>query len=221
MRLTYLISTAIILSTSAFAQMPKEIPDAKAKAILDELSKKTKTFTTVKAEFEIITTGADGKQKDKTTGTMWHKGNKYKLEIKGQTIFCDGKTQWTYIKDDNEVQINDAPDPAKDDKISPSNIFTIWEKNFKYFFDKEEVQNGATVQIVKLIPLEPGKKPYHTVKLFIDKVKNQIISVKVMNKDGNVTTINVKSFTPNADMPDATFTFNKKDYPGVTETDLR
>src|SRR5437762_10481098 len=115
MRRFILINTAIVLSTACFAQMPKEVPDAKAKAILDELSKKTKTFTTVKAEFEIITTDATGKVKDKTTGTMWHKGSKYKLEIKGQTIFCDGKTQWTYIKDDNEVQINDAPDPAKND----------------------------------------------------------------------------------------------------------
>ena len=221
MRRFILINSAIVLSISSFAQMPKEVPDAKAKAILDELSKKTKTYTTVKAEFEIITTGADGKQKDKTSGTMWHKGNKYKLEIKGQIIFCDGKTQWTYIKDDNEVQINDAPDPAKNDNINPSNIFTIYEKNFKYFFEKEEIQNGATIQIVKLIPLEPGKKPYHTVKLYIDKTKNQIISVKVMNKDGNVTTINVKTFITNTDMPDTNFVFNKKDYPGVTETDLR
>src|ERR1043166_2865141 len=107
--------------TFAFAQMPKDVPDAKAKGILDDLSKKTKSYTSIKAEFNIVTAGPDKKVKDNTSGAMQHKGNKYKLEIKGQTIFCDGKTQWTYIKDDNTVQINDAPDPNKSDNINPSN----------------------------------------------------------------------------------------------------
>lgn len=221
MKRLILLSAMAFLSAASHAQMPKEVPDAKAKEILDEVSKKTKSYTSIKAEFTITSAGPDGKTKDNTSGTMQHKGNKYKLEIKGQTIYCDGKTQWTYIKDDNEVQINDAPDPNKSDNINPANIFTIYEKGFKYKFDKEEMQNGVTVEIVNLYPLDPGKKPYHTVKLTIDKVKKQIIAVKIFNKDGNTTTINVKSFIPNMDMPDATFIFNKKDFPGVTETDLR
>ena len=211
----------LITSLNGYAQMPKDVPDAKAKGILDDVSKKTKAYSTIKAEFNIVTAGPDGKAKDNTAGTMWHKGNKYKLEIKGQTIFCDGKTQWTYIKEDNEVQVSDAPDPAKSDNINPANIFTIYEKDFKYKFIKEEVLDGAAVYQIDIYPLVPGKKPYHTVKLTIDKIKLQIIKVKVMNKDGNTTTINVKSFTANADMPDATFIFSKADHPGVIETDLR
>jgi outer membrane lipoprotein-sorting protein len=211
----------VLLGGALFAQMPKDVPDAKAKAILDELSKKTKGYTTIKAEFTMVTTDPKGKTTDNTTGTMLHKGDKFKLSIKGQVIFCDAKTQWTYNKDDQETLVQCPPDAKKGDNINPSNIFTIYEKGFKYKFEKEEVQNGVTVEIVNLYPLEPGKKPYHTVKLTIDKAKNQIISVKIMNKDGNTTTITVKSFTPNSDMPDPTFVYKESDYPGVTVTDLR
>lgn len=222
MKRLFLISNIIALTGFAsYAQMPKETLDTKAKAILDGVSKKTKSYTTIKAEFNIVTTGPDGKTKDNIAGTMLHKDNKYKLDVKGQTIFCDGKVQTTYIKEDNTAQINDAPDPSKSDNINPANIFTIYEKGFKYKFEKEEVQNGVTMQIVDLYPLEPGKKPYHTVRLTIDKVKQQIVGVKVMNKDGNNTTITVKSFTPNIEMPDASFIFNKADYPGVSIEDLR
>ena len=221
MKPLFALSFASILGLNCIAQMPKDLPDAKAKGILDELSKKTKAYTTIKAEFSIVTTDPKGATKDNTSGTMYHKSNKYKLEVKGQTIYCDGTTQWTYIKEDNMVQINDAPDPSKSENINPANIFTIYEKGFKYKFDKEEVQNGISVYVVNLYPLEPGKRPYHTVRLTIDKVKMQVLQVKVMNKDGNNTTISVKSFTPNADMPDATFVFNKAEHKGVTEEDLR
>ena len=216
-----ILGLSLVGTISAFAQMPPDVPDAKAKSILDEVSKKTKSYTTIKAEFVITTVDAKGKTTDNTNGTMWHKGCKYKLELKGQTVYCDCKTQWTYIKDDNTVQVNDAPDPNKSDNINPSNIFTIYEKNFKYKFEKEEVQNGVAVYIVNLYPLTPGKKPYHTVKLTIDKAKSQIISVKVMNKDQTSTTINVKSFTPNTDMPDTSFQWNPNDHPGVELEDLR
>lgn len=211
----------ISLSFSAFGQMPKETVDTKAKGILDELSAKTKTYTSIKAEFSSVVENKDKKATENVTGSLQTKGNKYKLEFKGQTIISDGKTQWTYIKESNEVQINNAPDPNSTDNINPLNIFTIYEKGFKFKYDKEDVVNGAAVHIINLYPLDPGKKNYHTVKLTIDKAKKQIIGVKIMMKNGGTNTITLKSFTPNAEMPEADFSFNKANYKGVEVIDLR
>ena len=72
-----------------------------------------------------------------------------------------------------------------------------------------------------LFPLAPDKKSYHTIKLTIDKIKKQILSVKIINKNGTSTTITVKTFTPNSEMADEIFTFNKADYKGVEVVDLR
>lgn len=221
------ITTGILIcgATLLFAQQPKEVVDAKAKAILDEVAAKTKSYTSIKAEFSSATekqvTNTESKVTETQTGTLHLKGEKYKLEIKGQVIFCDSKTQWTYIKESNEVQVNNAPDPKATENINPVNIFTIYEKGYKYKYEKEEVLNGVKVDVVDLFPLVPEKKSYHTIKLTIDKVKKQIVSVKILNKNGTSNTITVKTFIANAEMADAMFTFNKADYKGVEVVDLR
>ena len=211
------------LTVSSFAQqMPKETVDTKAKAILDELSKKTKAYTSIKAEFGIVVTGADKKEKENSSGALSLKGTKYKLDVKGQSIYCDGKNQWTYIPESKEVQINCAPDPNKTESISPVNIFTLYEKGFKSVYFSEETVGTAKCDVIDLYPLDPKGKKYHRVTLYIDKTKKQIVQVKIFSKtDQSVTTITVKSFTANSEMPDTTFTFDIKKFPGTEEVDLR
>lgn len=215
----------ILMSSFLFAQQPKEVVDAKAKAILDEVAKQTKTYTSIKTEFTSVMEKQESNTKSAVTetqsGSIQLKGTKYKLEFKGQTIFCDSKTQWTYIKESNEVQINNAPDPNATDNINPVNIFTLYEKGYKYKYEKEDVVNGAKVDIINLYPTEPDKKSYHTIRLTIDKAKKQIIAVKMLNKNGTSNTITVKNFTTNTEMADTMFTFNKADYKGVEVVDLR
>ncbi len=221
-----LIASFILCSVLfSYAQQPKEAVDAKAKAILDEVAAKTKTYTTIKAEFSTVTekqaTNTTTKVTESQSGTLSLKGSKYKLEFKGQTIFCDGKTLWTYIKESNEVQVNHAPDPKATDNINPVNIFTLYEKGYKFKYEKEEVVNGVKFDIINLYPLDPDKKSYHTIRLTIDRAKKQITAVKIMNKNGTSNTITVKSFTTNSEMADTLFTFNKADYKGVEVVDLR
>lgn len=228
MKLFQIIPITCVLLFACFlanAQMPKEVVDAKAKAILDEVAKQTKTYTTIKADFTAVTEKKESNTKtavtETQTGTLQLKDTKYKLEFKGQTIFCDGKTQWTYIKESNEVQIDNAPDPNGTNDINPVNIFTLYEKGYKYKYEKEDVLNGAKVDVINLYPLDADKKSFHTIQLSIDKQKKQIVSAKIMNKNGTSNTITVKNFTTNTDMPDTLFAFNKADYKGVVVVDLR
>jgi outer membrane lipoprotein-sorting protein len=209
-KLTIIALVAIGSITSLTAQN-----DPKAKAILDELSKKTKAYTSIKAEFSFTVEKKD-KTKDTQVGKIEVKGAKYKLIIPGHEIYCDGKTIWDYIKDANEVQVKDV-EVGGDENLNPSNIFTIYEKGYKYKFDSED----ATKQIVSLFPENPDKKKFHTVKLIIDKVKKQITQVKMMMKDGSTHTYEIKSFATNTDMPDTNFVFNAKAHPGISVEDLR
>jgi outer membrane lipoprotein carrier protein len=187
----------------------KEPVDEKAKAILDELSKKTKAYTSIKAEFSYTLDNPQEKVTETQKGSIALKGNKYKLSIAGQEIVCDGKTLWTYMKDVGEVQIDNAPDPNKEDNtFSPTTIFTVYEKGFKFKFDKEETKNGKVMQIINLYPIKANEKPYHTVKLFVDKNVREITSVIVLNKDGNKYTYNLTKFETNLPMSDSDFVFD-------------
>nr|MBA3971255.1 outer membrane lipoprotein carrier protein LolA [Bacteroidota bacterium] len=131
-------------------------------------------------------------------------------------IYCDGKTVWDYIKDANEVQIKDI-EIGSEDAVTPTNIFTIYEKGFKYKFESED----ATNQVISLFPTNPDKKKFHTIKLYIDKAKKQISSVKMFMKDGTSQTYTIKTFVGSAVIPDTDFVFDTKAHKGVSIEDLR
>lgn len=228
-------AATVALPASAFAQTAKTGPDydPKAKTILDGVSATAKAYTSITATFT-ISTEKPGGVKESKTGTVILKGNMYKITLDSKNsqgkaykeeYYNDGTTMWTYNGNDNECQIDNAPDPAKkanDNQISPTEIFTFHEKGFKYKFMKEETQaGGKVVQLIDLYPENPDKKPYHTVKLTIDKVKKQIVSIVLVNKDGSKTTYTVNTFTPNTAYTDATFKFDKAKYPGCSCVDLR
>lgn len=224
----------LALPTASFAQ-PKTGPDydPKAKTILDGVSATAKAYTSITATFT-ISTEKPGGVKESKTGTVILKGKMYKITLnninsKGKAYkeeyYNDGTTVWVYNENDNECTVDNAPDPAakkNENTISPTEIFTFHEKGFKYKFIKEETQSGGkVVQMIDLYPEQADKKPYHTVKLTIDKVKKQIVSIVLMNKDGSKTTYTVNTFTPNTVYTDATFKFDQAAHPGVTMIDLR
>lgn len=205
----FIITSLVVGFISSNAQVDP------AKKILDDLSAKTKSYATLKAEFSWTVEKKD-KTKSTQIGKIQTKGAKYKLEIPGHDIYCDGKTVWDFIKDANEVQIKDM-EVGDEDAVTPSTIFTIYEKGYKYKFEGED----ATTQVVSLFPLNPDKKKFHTIKLSIDKNKKQITSVKLMMKDGSVQIYTIKSFLGNGVIPDTDFVFNAKAHPGVSSEDLR
>ena len=79
-----------------------QIDDTKAKTILDGVSAKMKSYTTMKIDFTYSMVNAKTNVNESKSGTIQIKGSKYHLEVGGQVVFCDATTVWTYIKD--EVQ---------------------------------------------------------------------------------------------------------------------
>ncbi len=219
MRKLFIIAGLITAPIMVSAQMPASGSDAKSKAILDDLSKTTKTYTSISTEFSYTIENKAKKTSDTKEGKLVSKGDKFKLEIANQTILSDGKTSWTILKEAKEVQVNDVT--QNDDAITPTNIYTIYEKGFKSEFVGEETKGGVTLQNIKLYPLDVKKKSYHTIAVSIDKAKKQINTIKVFAKDGNDITYKVKKFVTNAAVPDSQFIFDKKSYPGYEVIDLR
>lgn len=205
----------LLLATFMSAQS-----DQKAKSILDKLSVKTKAFKTIKADFNYILENKAEDFQANQSGAIATKGHKYYLKIAGQEIRSDGQTVWTYLKDANEVQISEV-DNSNEDMITPTTIFTMYEKGFKYEYIKQTTLDGSNVELIHIYPTVPGSKAYHTVKLYIDQDKMELVQAEIMGKEGDTYTYKIKSFQGNAELSDDLFTFNKNNYPGVIVNDLR
>jgi outer membrane lipoprotein-sorting protein len=189
--------------------------DAKAKAILDKVSKQTKTYKTVIVNFSLTMTSPD-QSPIKQKGTAYMKGDKYFVSMPDQQIFCNGQKVWTFIKEDNECYVTDINDAEDDELVQPSELLTIWEKGFTYKFSKEMTYAGKQVYEIYLYPKDKKGSKYHTIVLRIDKTKNQVVYAHIKGKDGVHMKYALTKMQTNTTIPDSKFVFVKSKYPGVT-----
>lgn len=213
-----LIIALLVLGTLGFKANAQT--DAKAKEILAAVSKKYRSYDIVKTDFSFTLNNEKAKVKEIQQGTLYVKANanKYKVAMTNQDLISDGKVQWTYLKNDQEVQISNVDNSG--DAINPAKIFTIYEKGFKYKYTGESKVGAKLYQMIDLSPTDT-KKSVFKVRLSIDKTSKQIANVIIYEKNGNIYTYNVKTFTPNVKVPETTFAFDAKKYPGVEVIDLR
>jgi outer membrane lipoprotein-sorting protein len=184
--------------------------DPKAKAILDDLSKTTKAYKTITADYSFTILNKEKKQVEKQTHKVQVKGNKFKLDSPGNTIVCDGKTLWNYNKDAKEVTIKNF-EGDNEDQLNPSKIFTIYETGYKFKYDKEEKVGAAACHVIDLYPsVKPEKKKFHTAKIYIDKAKKQIVKLVMLMKDGGQNVYDIKTLKPNLEIADLVFVFDTK-----------
>lgn len=207
----------LLVAASSFSQAQQT--DKKADDILHGVSTKYKAYKSVKATFVIHIENPNDKTSDVQKGTIYLKGTKYKLEIAGQDIISDGKTRWTYVKDANEVQIDNLK--TDDNAITPANIFTMYEKGWLFKFTGEQTEKGMIYQLVELVPVDPKKKNIFKVKLTINKNDKFISTAKVFNKNGSIQTITVDKLTADSLLDDALFSYSPSKYPGAEVIDLR
>jgi len=193
--------------------------DPEAKKILDGVSAKFKTFTTVQAGFTYKVEDAKGKVQSTKTGSIMMKGTKYRVSFSGQEIFCNGITIWNYDKAANEVTISKLD--ASGGMITPSKLFTnFYDKDFLYILNGEKKMGAKTIQEIEMTPVDKSK-PFHKVYLQIDKAAKTIYSTKVLENGGNRYSYIVSTMKTNAPVTDSQFVFDKTKYPGVEEVDLR
>lgn len=194
--------------------------DKKAKDILDKVSAKNKAVASMKVEFLYIHENINDKSKSTKNGVLLLKGAKYKLDLMGNTVFCDGKTIWSYMKETNEVNISNVAD-HEGSLFDPSSIFTMYQKGYKYKFIRERFEENRAVYEIELYPEKVNESQCTKVRILVDKDKMQLFLVQYFAKDANRVTIEIQKITPGEQITDNNFVFDKTKFPKVEEVDMR
>lgn len=192
--------------------------DPKAKVILDKVSEKTKNYPSITATFDFNMQNTQAGINETSTGNLVLQKEKYKLSFKGVEIYCDGKSQWTYMHDANEVTINDAAN-NNEESFNPVTIFTIYEKGFKNTYLGEFSNGGTKTCKIELIPTE--QKEFSRLIIEINLSDYQIVGAKIVGKDENQYTIKVKTMVTTNSYEPSAFTFDAKKYTKVEMIDMR
>lgn len=200
-----------IYSISAFAQN-----DPKAKAILDKMSTKysnilgfTATFTqTLENKMEDIT--------DTFKGEIVVSGDKFKADVAGQLIVNNNETVWTYLREANEVTINNYDEEAGE--MNPSKIYKAYQEGYKYLYMAGE--GNAQYHIIDLVP-ENKDESFYKIRLKIDKKTNLLDKWTIFDRAGNIFNYEVTNFKVDNTLTDEDFIFDPSEYTDIEVLDFR
>lgn len=144
------------------------------------------------------------------SGTIHIKGNKFCAQTAQATMWYDGSTQWTYMKNTNEVNVA-SPSATQQQRMNPYSFIKLYKKGYKL----SETTSGGIHQVHMVAT---GKASISEMYITIDASYRP---TKVRMKQGNTwTTITISNFQAK-DQPDSYFKFNAKDYPKAEVIDLR
>jgi len=176
-----------------------------AKQVLDKTAAIVAAKSGAKASFTI-----KGEQFN-TSGTIAVKGKKFQATTPQATIWFDGKTQWTYLKKNDEVNVSN-PTEAELAAINPYNFIYMYQKGYKYTMKKK---NGSFIVHLTANDKRSIQEMYITINS-----KSHIPSQIRMRQQKGWTTIDISGFKQSK-LSDGMFRFNSKDFPNAEVIDLR
>lgn len=198
---------ALLMTFTGFSQ-----ESAKAKALLNDVSAKVKSYKNISIEFKYVLKNVSENINQETRGNVIIEGEKYVLNILGVTRIFDGKKLYTISPEDEEVTI--SKDNTDDENtITPSKMLSFYNEGYNYAMDIVQNIDGRKIQIVKLTPMDSNSEIKH-VLLGIDAKTKHIYNLIEVGKNDTRTTLTVKSFKTNEPISKTLFTFDKNKYKG-------
>ena len=180
--------------------------DAKAIEVLDKTLEVLSGNNGIRADFG----GTEN-------GFLLLKGEKFYLNNGNIQSWYDGKTQWSYVADTEEVNIS-HPTSEELQSINPYLILMRYKSDFSYTYKGEQTRNGAKGHEVVLKP-KHGRGT-EIIRVFISKAY-QPLAMKVEKNGKTLSEINITSFRTDQHLEDGMFRFNKTLYPNAEIIDLR
>lgn len=216
MTLACLILLGGVVSQEASGQ--QNANQQKAKAILDKVSRNYQQYDGIKAQFKYIYESKKQDFEEVREGEILMKGKNFRIDLGKHLIICNNKYVWTYLKDANEVQINDYN--PEDLDINPQEMFTLYQEGHLYGYKGKKQVDGNTYHVIELTPKDKDES-YFKVRLLVIPDKNQIKQTKIFQQDGSTFTYEIQEFSSDVQATESDFTFDKSQYSDVTEIDLR
>ncbi|NRD21359.1 outer membrane lipoprotein carrier protein LolA [Winogradskyella eckloniae] len=200
-----LVLAFLTLGFTGFAQS-----DAKAEALLNEVSTKIKSYKNISLDFKYELNNISENISQETRGDVVMEGDKYKLNILGITRIFNGKTLYTISPEDEEVTIS-SDNTDDESTITPSKMLSFYEDGYIFKMDIVQTVKGRKIQYVKLSPIDTNSEIKH-VLLGIDATTKHIYNLIEVGKNGTKTTLTVNSFKTDQPISKTLFTFDESKY---------
>lgn len=189
-----------------------------AVGILDRTSDAFRKVGGVQVGFT-VQTYMKGTLQDTSAGSIRLKGEKFVLDAEGVKTWFDGRTQWSYLVNSDEVNVSE-PTYEELQSINPYALLSVYKHGYQVKFGKSNTYNGKPAYEVILTATDKRKELQSGI-LFIAKDNLQPLSISMTDRGGSRVTVSVTSYKTGQPYADTLFTFDKKAYPTAEVIDLR
>lgn len=195
----------VLLAFSANAQN-----DPNAKKVLDLVSAKVKSFTTITANFSINSVSSKGKNNGIKSGVISIKGSKYVLAQGKMQVICDGAKTYNF---DGTKTITVTSMEESGQSLSPQKILS---GDYAKDFVCKLIGTKAGQSEIEMKPIDP-RKNFSKVNVFVDNTKSMITKAVILDKSNNTLVVSFSNMVANKALDNALFVFNKAKYPKDVE----
>ncbi len=200
MKRIYIITLLLtIVCGAAMAQTAMSVLD-RAAAAVDSKGGAYATFT------------ISGENISPTDGTIEVKGMKFHTTMPNTIVWFDGRTQWTYLVRNNEVNVN-TPTEAELQRINPYSFLSLYRNGYKL-----KLTQTASANVVYLTATD-SKKSIKELEITINKSTAIPTQVKMKQND-KWYHIKIREFKK-SNLSDNIFCFPQNKYPDAEIIDLR
>ena len=212
----YIFSVLIaLLSLPVIAQQQQ----SQAKVILDKTAEAFRKAGGVKADFTVKAV-ANGLVEGAENGTIQLKGEKFVLKTSDIITWFDGKTQWSYVTKNDEVNVSN-PTQEELQQINPYTFLYMYQKGFSYKLGTVKVYQGKAVWEV-ILTANDKKQELESITLYVTKSTYEPVYIQLQQRGQKTRNeITVTAYQIGLDYADHVFTFDRKAYPTAEVIDLR
>lgn len=185
-------------------------------AALDRVVEKIRRSGDLSAAFTLTVYNALNEPVDKQSGTIKLSGDKFYWTTPAMTVWYNGQLQWAYVKASEEVNLTE-PTPAEIASINPYTLITTYKQNFNV---KALKAKNSQQRVAELTPKKKGTQ-IDRVVLIVNASNWMPQSFQIYYSDRTHSTIALSRLVTGQNFSDATFVFDKKQYPKAEVIDLR
>ena len=212
----YIFSVLIaLLSLPVIAQQQQ----SQAKAVLEKTAEAFKKAGGVRADFTLKALN-DGRLEGRENGVIQLKGEKFMLKTSETTTWFDGKTQWSYMVRNDEVNVS-TPTQEELQQINPYTFLYMYQKGFSYKLGTMKTFRGKAIWEVVLTAKDKAQD-LERITLYVTKEGYEPLYILLQQRAHPTrNAITVTGYQTGQKYADTLFTFDRKQYPSAEIIDLR
>ena len=147
-----------------------------------------------------------------TSGSISVKGQMFCASTSVATMWFDGKTLWTYMAKNDEVNVT-TPTAERLQTLNPYNFINLYKQGFKYTMTKADKTFNVH------LTAKDKSRTVQEMFITVDKATYHPTEVKLLQKQK--WTIFTISNLKTTKLDDSVFRFNSNDFPSAEVIDLR